>query len=607
MEVKLNEVLTTHLADYNVTRPLAPGRAVARDTTIAPTTAVTAARYPLGKVYEMIPYDIIPEANQQWAVASINNSGCADRIRVWKDKDNKIIAFISFYESVWYSFWIAPKNESHEYYYGTTVMMRDTDTVLSKVFPYTRCRILRPQNSPNTNDFFGWKKSGLRAQDMTPVKIGRAKWLRTSIKIDKPLLLEGFNPSPWLKPHEVSYSYEKNKNCKSVEQLVHVQLRESITIPVWTDLNSSHPLSRVSGDQNTIWFCLHKQNLRGAPTGHTAIFKTTSIPFSAFEHTLEWWSNYFEMYMAKNITKAFLAKPAIRKLIQVAVQDTETAFTLANGTDKTNWSTKAVAKPIARLYYWLLWCNYIYSIWPDCPQDYLVNNFDMLQEVTLQSMASSPAVKLWLQETMPVASFFQVLKRAVEESKADLNYPTYSKTEDPSRDITSYKPMMLYDTLSSLSDIIRAGQTPAKPTRWRIQEWHDQIVAQSWKIKNVNLDLPQDMFPKPVHIAIEGSKYCFIQPLSSHQLAEWGSAARNCVGSSSYAQKIKNKQHFILMIMLDNKPRFTAQLNLKGTTLEVSQIKDIANRNLNAEQKKEIETALSLALEQRSEELVKPD
>ena len=45
MEVKLNEVLTTHLADYNVTRPLAPGRAVARDTTIAPTTAVTAARF----------------------------------------------------------------------------------------------------------------------------------------------------------------------------------------------------------------------------------------------------------------------------------------------------------------------------------------------------------------------------------------------------------------------------------------------------------------------------------------------------------------------------------------------------------------------------------
>ena len=86
MEVKLNEVLTTHLADYNVNPNLssATGRTVARDTTIAPTSVVTAARYPLGKVYEMIPYDIIPEANQQWAVASINKASCADRIRVWK-------------------------------------------------------------------------------------------------------------------------------------------------------------------------------------------------------------------------------------------------------------------------------------------------------------------------------------------------------------------------------------------------------------------------------------------------------------------------------------------------------------------------------------------
>jgi hypothetical protein len=231
----------------------------------------------------------------------------------------------------------------------------------------------------------------------------------------------------------------------------------------------------------------------------------------------------------------------------------------------------------------------------------------MLQEVSLSMMVSSPVVKLWMQEMMPVASLFQILKRAVEEHKADPTYPNYARTDDTNRGVTSYKPLMLIDTLNALADVMKAGQIPTKPTRWRIQEWHDQIVAQSWKIKNVNLDLPQDMFPKPVHITIEDRKYCFIQPISSHQLAEWGAAARNCVGSSSYAQKIKNKQHFILMIMLDNKPRFTAQLNLKGITLDVSQIKDISNKNLTDTQKKEIEVALSQALEQRSQELVTPE
>ena len=610
MEVKLNEVLTTHLADYNANSNLssATGRRVARDTTIAPTAVVTAARYPLGKVYEMIPYDIIPEANQQWAVASINNSGCADRIRVWKDAKDQIIAFISYYESVWYSFWIAPKNSNHEYFYGTTVMMRDTDTVLSKVFPYARNRILKPASSPNTNEFFGWKKSGLRSEDMTQVKIGRANWLRTSIKIDKQLVTEGFNPSPWLKPHEVGYSYEKNKNCRAVEALVLTQLKQSIDIPIWTDVGgSSHLLNRLAGDNNSIWYCLQKQTLRGGRTGQNYIFKATTVPFVAFENSLEWWTTYFQLSDFKYIDKAFLQKPAVRKRILNAIQLTEQAFVNANSSDRTLWNTKYVAAPIGCLYYWFCWCNFIYSIWPECPQDHLVNNYDLLQEVTLSSMPSTPATKMWLQDTMPVASFFQILKRAVEEHKADPDYPKYSRTEDECRSVVSYKPMMLVDTLNALSDVIKSGVVPSKPTRWRIQEWHDQIVAQSWKIKNVNLDLPQDMFPKPVHITIEDRKYCFIQPISSHQLAEWGSAARNCVGSSSYAQKIKNKQHFILMIMLDNKPRFTAQLNLRGVTLDVSQIKDIANRNLNDAQKKEIEIALSQALEQRSQELVKPE
>ena len=57
------------------------------------------------------------------------------------------------------------------------------------------------------------------------------------------------------------------------------------------------------------------------------------------------------------------------------------------------------------------------------------------------------------------------------------------------------------------------------------------------------------------------------------------------------------------MIMLDHKPRYTVQMRLDGKTLRVAQMKDIANRNLNEEQKRDLEEALNKALNRRSDEL----
>ena len=111
------------------------------------------------------------------------------------------------------------------------------------------------------------------------------------------------------------------------------------------------------------------------------------------------------------------------------------------------------------------------------------------------------------------------------------------------------------------------------------------------------------MFPQPAKVVVDNKKICIIQPHSAHQLALWGQAARNCVGSSSYSSKIKAKKHFILMIMVDNKPRYTVQMTLSADTLKVSQIKDVGNRTLSTDEKTVVETALTKALTARAKDL----
>ena len=574
----------------------------------------------------MIPYDIIPEENQNWAIYSINHADCTNRIRVWRNKNNVIVAFIAFYESMWYSFWLSPDKDKDKYFYGTTVMFRKTTAVLRQVFKahtrqpnrifvprkvklFRNKNLSNPDSSPNS-----WKTLGLTQEEMVEVKIGRSTWLRSSIQVDKQLVLEGFIPAPWLPPACSSnnsypaYDTGKARSSDTIKNEIEQQLSTSLNVPVWSDMiidrKKPHPLTRCTAFGNSIWYCLDHSRIKTTQRDFVDIFNIAAVPFQFFENTVDWWTKHFLMSRLTNTDRSFLQKPAVRKLLQQAISETENRFALANSEDKQFWRTAFVAEPLNKFYYWLTWCNYIFDIWRDCPQDHLVNNFDLLQEVNLQKLSRSPNIPfLWLREEMPIASFFQVLRKSLEQAKAECGMHTGASIYDTHRGTTTWELIPLEDTLCALGDIINSGVFPQKPTRWRIQEWHDQTVAQSWKIKNKDFSLPQDMFPKPWHIAVENKDYCFIQPVSAHQLAQWGKAARNCIGSSHYSQRILNKQHFILMIMLDNKARFTAQVVLKDNVLVVSEIKDICNRQLTPEQKEEINGALQKALSERSLEL----
>ena len=158
-----------------------------------------------------------------------------------------------------------------------------------------------------------------------------------------------------------------------------------------------------------------------------------------------------------------------------------------------------------------------------------------------------------------------------------------------------------------------------------------------WKTRNEDFNLPQDLFAKPVKVTWqqayadselyqdtrgrygstitqevnsgksmwsehENSVISFFQPITSHQLADWGRAVRNCVGNSSYASAINRKRYFIVLAMVDHKPRYTIQLKLSDGVLVVDQIADIGNRRLSEDEKDFVQKSIAYALQHIAEE-----
>jgi hypothetical protein len=250
---------------------------------------------------------------------------------------------------------------------------------------------------------------------------------------------------------------------------------------------------------------------------------------------------------------------------------------------------------------------------------------------------------------IPVKTFFEFVKKRAEEYKAEITHSSYDFDSNMQSHICHFREWE--DTISLLDDIIGSlitaenSPTPvdviagtnvesvelSKPRRWRITEFHDHLMGIQWKTRNEDIGLPQDLFPKPVKVTWkeayanndlyqttkdlenvdtgksmwsehENSMMSFFQPITSHQLADWGRAVRNCVGNSSYASAIGRKRYFIVLAMVDHKPRYTIQLKLSDGTLVVDQIADIGNRRLSDEEKDFVEKSIAVALQRTAEE-----
>lgn len=211
--------------------------------------------------------------------------------------------------------------------------------------------------------------------------------------------------------------------------------------------------------------------------------------------------------------------------------------------------------------------DYLQQMWVDLEFDtntdaYRYSRFFALNDV----------IRNWFKENIPIKSFINM----------------YCK---------DYR--LMGDTISMIIDILRKNQEIKYTGRWRAQEFHDFVMGEQWKLCNKNEKLPQDLFPSPVKV----DKMTFIQPINTHQLASWGRAARNCVGSSTYSNGILKKNHFIILGLKENEPYLTIQARLENEQLKVVQIKKTCNAGLTFAEEKEYHQAFTKALMIRAQEV----
>lgn len=261
--------------------------------------------------------------------------------------------------------------------------------------------------------------------------------------------------------------------------------------------------------------------------------------------------------------------------------------------------------------------KYLLIIWPDFPLDHLQSIWPIAERIGyqlrlddacsaglsyidpgLRALQGVSPVALWLRNNIPPATFTHWLLRGFDDSDKTFGVFDIRKFL---RDLEKY-------TLSGASwsteqqRFIGLRELP-KPKRLRLLDLNRDLEERLWKLSTPDHPLPQDLFPQPVRVTCGDQRVSFFQPQSVHQLAEWGSHVRNCVGNGVYAERIKKFQHFIVLGMVNGKPDFTIQLSHRDGQLITDQVVSTSNNALNGEQRLIYEQGMKQALQLQSEQL----
>jgi hypothetical protein len=566
MEFRLPTNLQTELIAYDPQL-----KALARQKTDKKPTKKS--KYPLGNVPHLIPYNIIRESLQQDAIDNINANQARHRFRRFTrpvdvaTPQARLVtkAIIYHYEQCWYAAWLPDKDD--DYIYGYAVAFKDTATV----------RKVLSRSILNKIDTY------------EEVPVGRTKFFVKRHLVTKADIQAGMTQHHWRAEHVAVY-YDKARELAPALDEFRKALQE--TIPVWDDHRELFSRMRCK----EIWEALeiykdlipeHKQdgwqltvdNLLEALDRTTTVYGAES--YRDFEYT----------YVTRNLH--VFNTPFFRKWMQ---QELDTCTN--NFNDPDNRQHKDVVRGFKRILKLAQSIEYIRCIWPDCPIDYYQTHIEELMSIRLNQRPHSN-VNEWLKQHMPVASFFKILDKYYEqELSKDKKRFINSASEDTGLPVFWFSDWN--DTMSMLGRIINADKTIDPPKRWRLNEFHDYVQAESWKISNPNETLPQDLFPEPIKVQHNNKSWSFFQPHDTHQLAMWGRAVRNCVGSASgYAEGVRKKQHFIVLCMLDGQPHFTIQLRVSNGMMSVDQIRGLCNSTLTAENKDEYTEVFRIALQNR--------
>ena len=530
------------------------------------------AKYPLGNIPHLIPENVVRSSYQQDAIDRINASGVSERYhRFTKVVDiatpqarTITIAILYHFEQCWYAAWLPAKGE--DYIYGYAYAFKNTAAAAKVV----------PRHIWNTKDRCTEHASARGVQTFT-----------YSCTITKEDIIAGNDARNWRAMGVASY-YQKSRDMNVAINSFETTLME--TIPTWSDTRSM--FDRIK--------CNNIVDALAMP----AFFSSAIEDKTKFHLTVNNLIEHLKELQRKHKYTGYSTPACIEHIISTPVIANKLQSMLNRSINEYNNLDNTRLKDIQYGYKeFEQTCNSIHlidRIWPDCPLDHYHTYFDQLRTVNLNHLRTNDSLVYWLRKHMPVTSFFNMMSKRVEEGKEEnTRLSTFSD-----HDYVIYYWHEMNDTFSMMIRILDEGKTIDPPKRWRMPDFHDYVQAEAWKITNKKEALHQDLFPEPVHVNMNGHKWTFLQPIDTHQLAQWGQAVRNCVGSASqYAENIKKRKHFIVLCMIDGKPTFTIQMDVSMGVMNVKQISGVANRRLDQEQTEEYSLAFKQALQSRENAL----
>ena len=539
-----------------------------------PKKSTKKAKYPLGNIPHLIPENVVRAGLQQDAIDRINTVGVSERYhRFTKVVDiatpqarTITTAVLYHFEQCWYAAWLPAKGE--DYLYGYAFAFKNTAAAAKML----------PRRIWESKDQYTEHTIGRGAQTFT--------YSRTITKED---VIAGNDARNWRAMGIASY-YQKSRDMNNAINIFEKTLME--TFPIWDDCRSMFERIKCNNLLDALEF----------PSALTNCIEDRS----AFKLTVDGMVNLATLWMASNNYIAttyvtiqniehIITAPSIKKQLQLMLDKS-----VAEYNNPENNQRKAVKYGYKEFEQTTNSIYFINRVWPDCPLDHYRTYFEELRVVNLNRLRTDDPLFAWLREHMSVTSFLNMMRKYVDKS----NEETRRISSFSDHDFIIHEWYEMNDTFSMMMRVFENGKTIEAPKRWRMPDFHDYVQAEAWKIQHKKESLHQDLFPTPVKVSMGDSDWTFLQPIDTHQLAQWGQAVRNCVGSASqYAEDIKKRKHFIVLCMIDGKPTFTIQLDVSMGVMNVKQIAGVGNQRLDDDQKEKYSNAFKLALQSRESEL----
>lgn len=551
-------------------------------------------KFPLGMPTWLVPQDIYDPKQVETYLQRINETSVESRFVYLKDEPTFSSLLIYHFESVWVACWAPAEQDKDKYVYGISFAFKDTEANRKKV---ERSYLMIMEKDPG---------------NVTYSKVGRTEWASYTITVTKEVIeakgktaLRGL--IYWKHPNIRSYAPKSQDLSTAVTKFEESVLKN---VPYWKDnhklyghsmfarLFMKHPLEvAVFRDEYLCkrlveYFSDKELNATNyIQLMRSSINNAMHNDFEQLRHSLVTTLTTAPCNLHSDCTH-IIDTPFFKTHINKVLNECKVMFE-----DPSNEYLTNVSTPWYQLSNLIRNISFLNLIYPDVPIDFYRTYVDMLEVYNFRYNINS-STREWIKTHIPFESFINMMHKEYMNAIST----GQRLREDYSEGHKLYSSHYLNDTINLLGQVISYQQEHPeydfnRPKRWRLVEFHDYLVAETWKFNNKNENLPQGLFPEPIKVERNATKWTLFQPADVHQLAQWGRAVRNCVGgASSYREGIKKKEHFIVLCMVDNAPRFTIQLKLSNGVMDVVQIADVANQRLDQQLQYEYQQVFQEAL-----------